>query len=167
MQRILKGAGRAKRLKAMEQKEVDWKKSRAKMAEIRQSQIMIKGIEDRYLREERQHRREDWMLGPLAPNRDSGVSRNVVGTIDPQLRQIPEVLEPVANVLKAQKHKFTGTSMAGNVVVHDRVVVVAGPERLRGLIGEVIDIDNEKHTLRLKNINLVSSRRGHQYQDVH
>lgn len=121
-----------------------------------------------YTKEERLARREDWVLGPLAPNRDTGLERGVFGTLDRDaVLQNPTVPQSVRDVPKHPgfeardygeegKKGFTGRTIAGNVALQDRVVIVHGPDRLRGLIGRVMMVDDEKEEVRLTGINLVS-----------
>jgi len=124
-----------------------------------------------YVKEERANRREDWILGPLAPNRNVGTNKGTFGTVDVDLIQSPAVPKQVkARPVRAGydatdwegKHKssaFTGDTIVGNVVVGDRVVVVHGPERIRGVIGPVLSVDYEREELRIENVNVVSTRR--------
>jgi len=122
-----------------------------------------------YVKEERANRREDWILGPLAPNRNVGTSKGTFGTVDVELLQTPMVPTQVQEGPKRLgydasdyegKHKrkaFTGRTVVGNVVAGDRVVVVRGPERIRGKIGSVLTVDHDREELRIDNINVVST----------
>lgn len=124
----------------------------------------------RYVKEERANRREDWILGPLAPNRNIGNSKGTFGTIDVEMIQSPMVPRQVKAAPKRPgydamdwegKHKniaFTGDTIVGNVAVDDRVVVVHGPERIKGMIGTVLSVDEDREELRIQNINVVSIR---------
>lgn len=120
-----------------------------------------------YIKEERAHRREDWMLGPLAPNRNVGLDKGTFGTIDVQSIQRPQIPKPAQGGPKVKgdvatdwegKHrklKFKGNTIVGNVVVGDRVCVVHGHPRIKGQIGYVSVVDPEREELRITNINVV------------
>jgi len=121
------------------------------------------------MKEERANRREDWILGPLAPNRDVGRDNGKLGTISADLTPEPELPRSVRASPRGRGYDaidksgegrnklFKGRTIVGNVVAGDRVVIVHGPQRLRGQIGEVLDVDYEKEELKLKNINIVSN----------
>lgn len=127
----------------------------------------IKATQGKYVREERLHRRQDWIAGPLAPNRNSGTEKGVYGTADTdffQLGRVPQVAfegpkkEGFAAISeKDEAEGFKGTTIVGNVTINDRVVIVNGPERLRGLIGYVNDVDQERETVKITNVNTVSA----------
>lgn len=123
-----------------------------------------------YVKEERANRREDWILGPLAPNRNVGQGKGTFGTIDVDLIQSPTIPKQVkgdpkfpgydaVNYEKKKGLAFRGDTIVGNVVAGDRVVVVHGPERIRGKIGHVSSVDYDREELRIENINLVSLHR--------
>jgi len=126
-----------------------------------------------YVKEERANRREDWILGPLAPNRNVGVNKGTFGTVEPELIQTSAVPRSVRARPKIvgydaadyegldKKWAFTGDTIVGNVVAGDRVVVVHGSERIRGTIGNVLSVDYEREELRIDNVNVVSTRRSH------
>lgn len=126
----------------------------------------IKTLEDGYVREERSHRRQDWINGPLAPNRNIGPQKGTYGTTSTDYSQTAPVPKSVRAAPKKegyafinereQKEGFKGDTIVGNVVADDRVVIIAGPERLRGLIGTVNNVDNERETVTLINVNVVS-----------
>lgn len=128
----------------------------------------VKGTQGKYIREERLNRRQDWIAGPLAPNRNAGTRKGTFGTSDTEFYQLPRVPESVRAAPKKEgfaaiseeeqaTEGFRGDTIVGNVVVNDRVAIVAGPERLRGLIGTVSDVDNDKETVKLTNVNTVST----------
>jgi large subunit ribosomal protein L24 len=74
------------------------------------------------VRNERKTRREDWLMGPLAPVRDSGLQKNTYGATTPRRLMAVEPLEED----KIKHVPF----MKG-----DRVVVTSGRER--GKIGKI------------------------------
>lgn len=108
------------------------------------------------------------MLGPLAPSRNSGSQKGLFGTLSVDLAQNPTVPKSVragpkklgyaAMSEEEQGEKgFRGDTIVGNVVAGDRVVIVAGEERLRGLVGTVNSVDLEKEEVKLMDINTVST----------
>lgn len=168
MQRILQGARRARRMKRMQKKEDKWTTWRGEKAAWQQQDIQMKKMEKGYIKDEAKSRREDWMLGPLAPNRNSGIHRNVFGTVDGSMANRPALPKdwtpklPLGYKYIGDSYKgFKGTTMAGNVALDDRVCVVHGPERLVGLIGTVTEVDNQTGMLKLRDINVVCIHRSY------
>ncbi|KAL9621046.1 MAG: hypothetical protein Q9160_004431 [Pyrenula sp. 1 TL-2023] len=47
------------------------------------------------IRDERKNRREDWLLGPLAPNRNAGLASGAYGAMNAERRQQPDVRRDV------------------------------------------------------------------------
>lgn len=129
---------------------------------------VVAALKNSYLKEERQHRREDWFLGPLAPNRNSGAKKGAFGTVRQELVSGPLIPKSVragpkkvgyaalSEEEQLGKEGFKGDTIVGNVVNGDRVVIVHGPEHLRGLIGTVIHTDIEREEVKLRGINTVS-----------
>jgi large subunit ribosomal protein L24 len=93
------------------------------------------------VREERLRRREDWFKGPLAPNRDSGLTAGAYGTISPSDRVLP-------TVPKHLRRRYI------NVVEGDRVCLLKGPNA--GQIFEVESVDPERESVILENADQVS-----------
>lgn len=91
------------------------------------------------LRAERRERREDWMMGPLAPNRDAGLDQGVYGTLNVMRFNPATPLKP---------EKFV------NFMKGDRVAIMAGPDK--GKIGEVQEVTAEKEVCTIVGMNLVS-----------
>lgn len=86
-------------------------------------------------------RREDWLLGPLAPRRDLGSSKDTYGTVSPR------IVEGVRKSGPAHDYCIT----AG-----DRVVIVGKfPEK--GRIGTVTEVRAKAETCIVKGFNLVCS----------
>lgn len=156
-------AGRNSTLKARRKfKEAETKQAWKDWHQLTNRQKVIHG---EFRAEERLARRQDWIAGPLAPNRNSGARRGTYGTVTTTLTQLPEIpksvregprLEGYAVRRENDKKGFKGKTIVGNVVQYDRVVIVAGPERLRGLIGTVNHVDHVKEEVKLRNINTVS-----------
>lgn len=124
-----------------------------------------KAAQGKHVVEERRHRRQDWIAGPLAPKRDTGTDKGVFGTVGVERIQHPDIPESVRTgprkegyaITLDKDEPFTGDTIVGNVVSGDRVVIVAGPERLRGLIGHVNSVDLAREEVKLANINSVSA----------
>ena len=78
------------------------------------------------IRAARLARHEDWYLGPLAPKRDAGESRDTYGTLSPRLlRGVEKPKDKLKN---------------WGIVEGDRVVIVQEGHRERGKIGKVREI---------------------------
>lgn len=150
---------RAHRQTAKETKE-EWR-------DWRRDTIRKNRVANGYVKEERANRREDWIRGPLAPNRNSGLQKDVYGSVDPtflQNRPIPEAARAGPKKLSSaavdseDRHEgFQGQGNIGNIVVGDRVVVVKGHEKMKGKIGSVTEVDTESEVVKLQNINSVSA----------
>jgi large subunit ribosomal protein L24 len=96
-----------------------------------------------YVKAERTARREDWFLGPLAPQRDVGDQKGIYGTMSPMAMRQPQVPE-------RHREKYI------NFAVGDRVVVVRG--RSKGKITEIKNVDAEAMTVGVEGINTVSAK---------
>lgn len=105
-------------------------------AQVRLSRYMLDDI-----KAERKARREDWLLGPLAPNREVGVVKGSFGALEADRQNLPDV-----RVSKRVKYC--------NFVSGDRVCVVDGREK--GKIGEVVDVDRATETVTVQGLNVVS-----------
>ena len=92
---------------------------------------------------ERMNRREDWMLGPLAPNRAAGKDGGGYGMLPFHSTKLPFVAP-------GDREEYF------NFAPDDRLVVVKGRER--GKIGKVSEIDEERQSVTLTNVNTVSFR---------
>ena len=109
--------------------------------EVRREKFAVARSERSLVKAERAHRREDWMLGPLAPNRLAGKDGGGYGMMGRLSAQTP-------TVMKREREKYI------NIVVNDRVVVVSGREK--GKIGKVEIVNEERQSVVLLDINVVS-----------
>lgn len=109
----------------------------------RQEAMMTARLERSSVKSERINRREDWMLGPLAPNRAAGKDGGGYGMLSFSSTTLPFV---------APSHR----EEYFNFAAEDRVVVVKGRER--GKIGKVKETNEERQSLMLTNVNMVSTR---------
>ncbi|KAL3472783.1 hypothetical protein BJX99DRAFT_209150 [Aspergillus californicus] len=91
------------------------------------------------IRAERLRRREDWMRGPLAPQRDAGIDGKTFGALSPQAMNPPAVA-------KHLRRKYI------NFAAGDRVCVMKG--RDKGKINEVTRVDDENETVVVKDLNV-------------
>ncbi|KAL1960195.1 hypothetical protein VTO42DRAFT_8738 [Malbranchea cinnamomea] len=90
-------------------------------------------------KEERARRREDWLLGPLAPRRDVGEKFGLYGTVPSSRIQPPKVE-------KAKRRKYV------NFAPGDRVCLIKGREK--GKIGKVLTVNAEAETLTVDGVNM-------------
>lgn len=86
-------------------------------------------------------RREDWLMGPLAPRRDLGASKNTYGTIHPRAVQDVNKYEKIRDYCIAKG---------------DRVVMV-GEFQEKGLIGTVKSVAEKAETCMVEGFNMVCS----------
>jgi large subunit ribosomal protein L24 len=92
------------------------------------------------IRAERVRRREDWMRGPLAPQRDAGIDGMTFGALSPQSMRPP-------TIPKHLRRKYI------NLAPGDRVCIMKG--RDKGKINEVTRVDAENETVTVKDLNVV------------
>lgn len=97
------------------------------------------------IRDERQRRQDDWMRGPLAPQRDAGLEGKSFGALSPESINLPKVPEHL-------RRKYI------NIAAGDRVVVTKG--RDKGKISEVARVDPESESVTVKDLNVVRFPRG-------
>lgn len=90
----------------------------------------------------RNSRREDWLLGPLAPKRDVGDSKDTYGTVSTQVLRRME--------------KAEGEWKDWCIVEGDRVVVVEDGHRDRGKIGTVRETRVKAEECTVEGMNQVS-----------
>lgn len=120
----------------------------------------------KYIKEERANRKEDWKLGPLAPNRDAGKHRGLLATIDVAFANLPAVPKYANNGPKhsgstyvdygaEESKKFKGRTLVGNILIGDRVCIVKGDPKIRGLVGYVKDVEEDTESVRITNIYMV------------
>ncbi len=112
-------------------------------------------------RAERKERREDWINGELAANRNSGLKKGALGTVDALMvssKEIPSFMigGPKDTSNFGLRKDWEGEGNEGNIVVGDRVCVVRGVEEAVGKVGTVKDVDVEKGTLTVVEVNMVS-----------
>lgn len=109
-----------------------------------------KKLDVKYAREERISRRKEWIAGPLAPMYDAGLERDRYGSVDiaasvlPSFPKIKSVPQPL---------------LAESLVAGDRVAVINGPDRLKGLIKQVMSVDLATNSVRLVSGNMVRPSR--------
>lgn len=87
-------------------------------------------------------RREDWLMGPLAPRRAVGNAKDTYGTVDIRQVRAPK---------KAMDERKDWCIREG-----DRVVVIAPKHRDRGKIGKVKSVRAEADECMVEGLNLVS-----------
>lgn len=120
------------------------------------------------LHAERKARREDWVLGPLAPNRAAGDeewgcvnARETEGIKAWKGKKLRSMGYENRNVYKVGLGKDEVVGEGGNVVyVGDRVVVVGGRgslERERGKVGRVTEVRKNHGEVIVEDLNMVSS----------
>ena len=88
-------------------------------------------------------RREDWLLGPLAPRRDAGDAKETYGTVS--TRRVNGV------------KKEAGTEKDWCIEVGDRVAIVEKGHRERGKIGKVQRVEKKAEVCYIEGLNRVST----------
>ncbi|KAL1635483.1 hypothetical protein SLS58_010240 [Diplodia intermedia] len=140
MQKAIQRTAMAKRQAARKaQKATEMQKAFDKRANRKELQ-QIKTTANKAIVEAKKRRREDWLLGPLAPRRDVGEWREKYATVDSRRTNLPDA-DP--DVVKTQLAPFAEG---------DRVVILKGIDK--GKIGELREVDEETRTVRVKGLNL-------------
>lgn len=140
MQRVIRrtalARNQAKRKAIRAEKEAE----REEYKEILRHRFQLQRMQLDAVRSERQRRREDWMKGPLAPQRDTGVDAVNFGSFSPQAMQAP-------TVPKKARQQYV------NFAPGDRVCIMKG--RDKGKISEIVRVDEETETVTVKDMNKV------------
>jgi large subunit ribosomal protein L24 len=134
-------------------------------------QIAVEKAQRGFVKDERRHRREDWIAGLLAPKRNVGEKEKLLGTVEGLFAQGPSFPErarlgpkgngwdPVGSEgLEGEQKEWEGYGNEGNIVVGDRVCVVHGHENLIGRIGKVKEVSAERRQLTVDGVNMVRTR---------
>ncbi len=134
-----------------------------------QARIVLDKDVRQLIKNERRARREDWAAGPLASQRDVGNKESVYGAGPASLLRAPKFpssvvrgpkgngWDPVGSEgLKGENKEWEGEGNEGNIVVGDRVCVVQGKESLIGQIGRVKELQADRRSVSVENINMVS-----------
>jgi large subunit ribosomal protein L24 len=143
MQKVLRRSLLARNQALRKTRRDDKKELKRAVKEFHRDRIMRDKALRGYVKAERSARREDWLLGPLAPQRDVGDQKGLYGTMTPMAVRQPKVPE-------RQRPEHL------NFAVGDRVVVVRG--RPKGMISEIKTINEEAMTVTLEGINTVSAK---------
>ncbi|OCK81749.1 hypothetical protein K432DRAFT_350465 [Lepidopterella palustris CBS 459.81] len=137
MQKVLQRAAAASKQaarKTAKKEQREWLKERkhTHMQIHAQKKAMAK-----FAKDARKARREDWELGPLAPNRASGTAAEQYGALDQNANARPPLPE------RMQMKRF-------NIAPGDRVVLLSG--RFKGKIDRVKSIEKERGTVSLASV---------------
>ena len=142
MQKVLRRSLLARNQALRKSRVTDKKALQKEEREYRRDVVMRDKALRGDVKAERTARREDWFLGPLAPQRDVGDQKGVYGTLSPMAIHRAKVPE-------RHRDKYI------NFAVGDRVAVVRG--RARGKIAEIRTVDTEAMTVVLEGINTASA----------
>jgi large subunit ribosomal protein L24 len=140
MQKVLRRSLLARNQSLRKTRRLDKKELKKEEKEFHRDRIMREKALRGYVKAERTARREDWFLGPLAPQRDVGDQKGIYGTMSPMAIRQPKLPE-------RRREKYT------NFAVGDKVVVVRG--RSKGRIMDVKTVDAEAMTVGLEGMNTV------------
>src|SRR3954447_24083244 len=140
MQRVLRRSLLARNQSLSKNRRLDKQALKREEKEFHRERVMRDKALRGYVKAERIARREDWFLGPLAPQRDVGDQKGIYGTMSPMAIRQPKLPE-------RQRERYI------NFAVGDRVVVVRG--RSKGRITDIKTIDAEAMTVGLEGVNTV------------
>ena len=147
MQKVLRRSLLARNQALRKARKLDKKELKKEQHEFHRDRIMNEKALREYVKSERKNRREDWMLGPLAPQRDVGAQKGSYGTMSLQSLREPKIPE-------RERPEYI------NFAVGDRVSVVRG--RAMGKISEIRKINQDSLTVDLDDgVNTVSRGTKH------
>lgn len=129
---------RADALEQREDRKEEWK----------QQSIRIAKEAHQNVKAERKARREDWIAGPLAPDRNTGLTQGIMGAMSPEMTR--PITKPLS-VRKKTERPHYGNKY--NIILGDRVCVIRG--RDQGKIGEISDIDLKNGRCTVQGVNEV------------
>ncbi|KAH8697170.1 hypothetical protein BGW36DRAFT_378115 [Talaromyces proteolyticus] len=139
MQRVIRRTVLAKNQAKRKATILEKNKRREDVKTLIQHQTQGQNARNKREKNARLNRREDWLRGPLAPKRDSGLEEGYYGSLDSadvQFAVIPEHL----------RRRYI------NIAKGDRVCLLKGPDQ--GKICEVSAVDLTTETIQLRNNNL-------------
>lgn len=140
MQTILRRTIQARNQAVKKSQKKEWRKIQEEKHEARSQEVARKRYLKADLLSEKQRRHEDWVLGPLAPQRVAGKNGGGYGAVHPTFFNLP-------NVIESERVKYF------NFAVKDRVVMLHG--RDKGKIGKIQAVDKEKQTVTVAELNMV------------
>lgn len=142
MQKILRAAARAKTQAQRKLARVQAQNERVNQKVRRHEEGLIGQEIQSRIRAARDARKEDWLLGPLAPRRDVGDLKHTYGTVS--IRQIRGI------------EKSEGQWKEWCIREGDRVVVVGKKQRDRGKIGTIKSVNQKAEECMVNGLNVVS-----------
>lgn len=142
MQAVIRRAASARKQASRKAVRLAKKQERADRKENERILKEYNKVQRDYTKTAKQNRYEDWLKGPLAPKRDSGLDTTLYGAVDSRLVHPP-------NIPKAERRRFILFAEG------DRVCVMKGREQ--GKIGEITKVDEESETVMIKALNMVRS----------
>ena len=140
MQKLIKRTEQAKRVAERQMKKRKEHMLKAESWERNQSRIRLNRANNGLIRDARKNRKEDWATGALAPRRDVGDQAETYASINMYNSMLPEI-DPEKRLKWFHIHEG------------DRVVVMKGRER--GKIAKVTNLDKEKNSVTVKDVNVV------------
>lgn len=140
MQKVIQRTATARREAQRKAFKLAKQQTFVKRKEDRKNRLEYDNVLNKYVKTARQDRHEDWLKGPLAPKRDSGLDTTVYGALDARLVNPP-------NVPKHERRKFILFAPG------DRVCIIRGTER--GRIGEISQVNADSQTVIVSGFNKV------------
>lgn len=167
MQRVLRTNLRARNRALKAARQADYDEYRKDWKDFAQRESMVEKVKQEDIRAEKKARREDWLLGPLAPKRDVGTKQGFYGMANGLIAQPPVFPPRIRHGPKGDgwdpsigkpggPKGWEGVGNEGNIVAGDRVCVVKGKSSLIGKIGDVKEVDSASKVLKITGLNTVS-----------
>ena len=143
MQKVLRQNLLARNQNIRVARKKQFKELKKEWAKYDQGKLVVDRSTRDAIKDERRARREDWIQGPLAPNRNVGLKRGTYGTVHQALTRGPEL---------PKRERYEGDEVL--FAVGDRVCVVRGSSK--GRIGRIKEISLDRAEVLVEGVNAVS-----------
>jgi large subunit ribosomal protein L24 len=119
----------------------------------RENALYVSNLASADIKRARAARREEYDLGPLAPRRDVGTSRDTYGTVNAMRLKGQQL------TMEQRLEMNPETGRYANIVPEDRVVLLEG--RDKGKIGKVRSVSSVTQEIIVEGLNLVCTPTRH------
>ncbi|KAI0205479.1 KOW domain-containing protein [Astrocystis sublimbata] len=148
MQKIARRVATAERVVAKRKKGKDFKLYRHERHQDKKEMVDLRKTVKTEIESAKQAIKNDWAMGALSPRRDVGERHDTIGSISRQ--RVSQSKQLTLAQLNA-RCRWAGGATYLNLAVHDRVVLLDGPDK--GRIGNILEINHESAEVTVKDLN--------------